>query len=231
MNIYPIPGLTSPESTLTLKIGDLQLNPVKQVVLINNKPIKLTPLEFEVLYMLMNHAGQTLSKDLLVSRVWGYTDDADANLLKYVIYRLRRKIEPDPKHPRYILTVSGEGYVFDDTQQVLQSAVSGAILKSPYSKRRKIVSRIRFLVTIFAGATIVILGIRSQPEQHCVVSSAFAVMNEATGEIIQPAGQPTIRCFDTFAEAANYGSGGALNLPPNASEEEVARALRERTIP
>lgn len=69
MNIYPIPGLTSPESTLTLKISDLQLNPVKQVVLINNKPIKLTPLEFEVLYMLMNHAGQTLSKDLLVSRV------------------------------------------------------------------------------------------------------------------------------------------------------------------
>jgi hypothetical protein len=72
---------------------------------------------------------------------------------------------------------------------------------------------------------------KSQPEQHCVVSGAVTVMNRATGEIVQPAGQPTVRCFATFAEAANYGSGGALNLPPNASEEEVAQALRERPIP
>lgn len=116
-------GIT--ESSAAQKIRDLQLNPVEQIFIVGDKPIKLTPLEYRVLNLLMHHRGQTLSKDLLVSRVWGYTDDADANLLKYVIYRLRRKIEPDPKHPRYILTVSGEGYVFDDTQRVLQSAVSG----------------------------------------------------------------------------------------------------------
>jgi DNA-binding response OmpR family regulator len=75
--------------------------------------IKLTPLEFRVLNLLMLNTGRVLSKTLLVSRVWGYTDGADANLLKHVIYRLRHKIEPDPKHPRYIHSVRGEGYVFD----------------------------------------------------------------------------------------------------------------------
>lgn len=106
-------GATYSEPTTAISVGDLQLNPDEQIVMVGTKRIKLTHLEFRVLNLLMNHAGQTLSKTLLVSRVWEYTDSDDGKLLKYVIHRLRRKIEPDPKHPCYIHSVRGEGYVFD----------------------------------------------------------------------------------------------------------------------
>jgi Na+-translocating ferredoxin:NAD+ oxidoreductase RnfG subunit len=110
--------------------------------------------------------------------------------------------------------------------------VTSAILQSTHSHGIRINARIGILLALIAIIASIMIALRSQPEQHCVVSGAITVVNEATGEIIQqPDAQPTVRCFATFAEAANYGSGGALNLPPNASEEEVAQALRERPIP
>ncbi len=49
---------------------------------------------------------------MLIERVWGFTGNGDNALLKNVVYRLRRKLEPDPSNPRYIHTVSGVGYKF-----------------------------------------------------------------------------------------------------------------------
>ena len=75
-------------------------------------PVPLTNLEFRVLHMLMSHPGQVLPAGLIVERVWGLDGDGDPILVKNVIYRLRRKIEPDPSQPRYVQTAGRQGYLF-----------------------------------------------------------------------------------------------------------------------
>ena len=99
------------EALGSLKVGDLELDPSRREILrTDGAAAKLTNLEFRVLHLLMMHPGQVLEPDVIVDRVWGYTGAADSTLLKNVIYRLRRKVEPDPSHPRYICTVAGIGY-------------------------------------------------------------------------------------------------------------------------
>ena len=96
-----------------LRVGPMQLDGKKrEVVAPSGKAIKLSTLEFRVLHFLMSHYGQVVETDVLVERVWGYTESEGASLVKNVIYRLRQKIEADPSHPRYIRQVSGLGYVF-----------------------------------------------------------------------------------------------------------------------
>jgi len=96
-----------------LRVGAVQLDGKKrEVVAPSGKAIKLSNLEFRVLHFLMSHYGQVVETDVLVERVWGYTESEGASLVKNVIYRLRQKIEPDPGHPRYIRQVSGLGYIF-----------------------------------------------------------------------------------------------------------------------
>jgi DNA-binding response OmpR family regulator len=72
----------------------------------------LSSLEFRVLYALMAQARRTVPIETLLSQVWG-EEEADAVQLKNIVYRLRRKIEPDPRQPRYIHTAPGQGYSFD----------------------------------------------------------------------------------------------------------------------
>jgi two-component system response regulator RegX3 len=97
----------------TVQAGRLCLDPARrQLVTEGGSIVKLTNLEFRVLHLLMSHPGQVLPSDLIVDRVWGYNGGGDQVLLKNVVYRLRRKMEPDPGDPRYLQTVAGEGYVF-----------------------------------------------------------------------------------------------------------------------
>ncbi len=97
----------------SLRAGDLHLDPARRVVTTGNGcTVKLTNLEFRLLHLLMSHPGQVLPSDLIIDRVWGYQAGGDSTLLKNVVYRLRRKIEPDPSQPQYIETVAGEGYAF-----------------------------------------------------------------------------------------------------------------------
>ena len=63
----------------------------------------------------MSHRGRVLDTDFIVDHVWGYAGHDESVLLKNVIYRLRRKIEPDPARPRYVQTVNGAGYSFRPT--------------------------------------------------------------------------------------------------------------------
>jgi DNA-binding response OmpR family regulator len=67
-------------------------------------------LEFRLLYTLMVNRGQVLSPDSIVEHVWGYTGQGDRDLVRGLIRRLRKKIEPIPSEPRYVLTVPGLGY-------------------------------------------------------------------------------------------------------------------------
>ena len=74
---------------------------------------RLTHLEFRLLYTLMTHRGQVLPSEVIVERVWGYSGRGDKELVRGLVSRLRAKVEPEPRSPRYIRTVPGAGYSFD----------------------------------------------------------------------------------------------------------------------
>ena len=101
------------ESLASLKVGDLYLvTNRREVITPAGKRARLTNLEFRLLYLLMSNPDWTLSVDDLIQRVWGHPEYGSGVILKNVIYRLRKKIEPDPSQPRYILTEAGVGYLF-----------------------------------------------------------------------------------------------------------------------
>jgi DNA-binding response OmpR family regulator len=101
--------------------GGDYLFPAESVVLdcdrhelvIGNRTVYLTPKEFEVLRLLIRHAGKVLSIDAILTRVWGPDWIGEPDLVKQYVYRLRQKIESDPGAPRYLHTVRGGGYYFD----------------------------------------------------------------------------------------------------------------------
>jgi two-component system response regulator MtrA len=72
--------------------------------------VPLTRTEFDLLIELVRHAGQVLSRDVLLDRVWGYDYLGDSRLVDVAIQRLRSKIEVDPAAPELIQTVRGAGY-------------------------------------------------------------------------------------------------------------------------
>ena len=72
----------------------------------------LTSKEFDLLYFLYSHKGQVFTKEQLYENVWGYDYFPDAKNLTSFIRKLRKKIEPDPDNPQYIITVWGVGYKF-----------------------------------------------------------------------------------------------------------------------
>jgi DNA-binding response OmpR family regulator len=73
-------------------------------------PVEMTPKEFEVLRHLWDHRSQTVTRDQLLSAVWGYDDSLSTRTVDNFILRLRQKLEPDPAHPKHILTLHGAGY-------------------------------------------------------------------------------------------------------------------------
>jgi two-component system response regulator RegX3 len=80
-----------------LQVGDLRLDPLQRVLNCGGKrATRLTHLEFRLLYLLMSNYGKTLPSSFLVSSVWGVLGDGDHVLLKNLVYRLRKKIEPEP---------------------------------------------------------------------------------------------------------------------------------------
>jgi DNA-binding response OmpR family regulator len=97
----------------TLRLSGLVLDPATRTVQVAKLPARrLTHLEFRLLYTLMIHRGQVLSTESIVERVWGYTGRGDKELVRGLVRRLRAKVEPDRRDPRYILTVPGVGYTF-----------------------------------------------------------------------------------------------------------------------
>ena len=113
-----------------VQAGEFRLDPDRRQVLIpGGSEVKLTNLESRLLYLLMVHPGWVLETNYLVDRVWGHFGEGDGVLLKNVVYRLRKKIEPDPGQPRYILTESTIGYKF-------QASGEGAAPGNPASEKQ-----------------------------------------------------------------------------------------------
>ena len=94
--------------------GEIALNLVTQTVTIGGKVIDMTSKEFELLKMLIENKGQTLTKDRLFNTIWGVDSESEAQTLTVHIKWLREKIEVDPKNPAHIMTVWGKGYRWEE---------------------------------------------------------------------------------------------------------------------
>ena len=86
----------------------------KREVYVEGKPVALRPTEYRLLYHLVQNAGWVMSHETLLSKVWGPEYRDESHYLRLYVTYLRQKIEPDPAHPRYILTERGVGYRFVD---------------------------------------------------------------------------------------------------------------------
>ncbi len=103
------------DRTAPLVIDDrLTVDFQRRDVIVEGKRISLRPTEYRLLYHLVQNAGWIIPHDQLLSRVWGPEYRDEYQLLRLYITYLRKKIEPDPSHPRYIFTERGVGYRFVD---------------------------------------------------------------------------------------------------------------------
>jgi two-component system KDP operon response regulator KdpE len=88
----------------------LSMDLTHRLVRVNGKEISLTPTEYDLLRILVQNAGKVLTHHQLLRQVWGSAYESEAHLLRVNMSNLRRKIEPDPTRPRYIVTEPGVGY-------------------------------------------------------------------------------------------------------------------------
>jgi two-component system alkaline phosphatase synthesis response regulator PhoP len=102
----------------TLQVGRLQMDLDRREVLVDNRPVELTPTEFNLLRILMEQAGYVFTRSALISRGLGADFAGIDRTLDSHIRNLRNKIEPDPHQPIYIQTVYGVGYRLVDEEMV-----------------------------------------------------------------------------------------------------------------
>lgn len=84
----------------------------KTLMLPSRETMRLTSLESRLLFLLMSHPGRLMTAEEITDKVWGYCGEGDSGLLKNLVYRLRKKIEPNPNQPRYLVTDGNQGYRF-----------------------------------------------------------------------------------------------------------------------
>lgn len=92
----------------------LRLNRATRTAYKNNVPLQMTAKEFDLLLLLAENKGQTLSKEVLFNKIWGFDSFSEQQTLTVHIKWLREKIEDNPKAPKHIVTVWGKGYRFED---------------------------------------------------------------------------------------------------------------------
>ena len=92
----------------------LAIDPSRRRISVDGEEIGLTPLEFEILLALARDPGVVLSRDQLMDKVWGYRDYAGGRVVDSHVARIRRKLGEDGNEPRFIRTIHGVGYAFQD---------------------------------------------------------------------------------------------------------------------
>ena len=90
------------------RLGELSVDLVRRIVKIGDNEIKLSPKEYDLLRLFVQHAGKVLTHKFLLGELWG--DNTDAQYLRVYIRQLRQKIEADPERPQFVLTETGIGY-------------------------------------------------------------------------------------------------------------------------
>src|SRR5579862_6427916 len=90
------------------RVGDLSIDLVRRIVKVRDNEVKLSPKEYDLLRLLVQHAGKVLTHKFLLGQLWD--DPPDAQYLRVYVRQLRQKIEADPEQPRILLTETGIGY-------------------------------------------------------------------------------------------------------------------------
>lgn len=90
-------------------VGELQMDLARRLVTVGPREVQLTPTEYELLHLLVSHAGKVLTHHQLLRAIWGAGHE-EIHILRVNISNLRRKVEPEPTRPRYIVTEPGVGY-------------------------------------------------------------------------------------------------------------------------
>jgi two-component system KDP operon response regulator KdpE len=114
----------APPEDAPIEIGEIKLMPARRSVTRRGQPIHLTRKEFDILHCLMSRAGRVITYARLLTAVWGGDCREEVEYLRTFVRQLRKKIEDDPAHPRYLLTDIYVGYRFADAQ-MLQDAQAG----------------------------------------------------------------------------------------------------------
>ena len=96
-----------------IAVGDVSLDPGRHEVVIRGTSVTLPLKEFELLELLLEHAGRVLTRETLIDRIWGLDYVGDTKTLDVHVKRLRAKVEQDPSNPSRIVTIRGLGYKYD----------------------------------------------------------------------------------------------------------------------
>jgi DNA-binding response OmpR family regulator len=107
--------MRAPADEGPLDRGDLTVDLSHRRVTVDGEDVALTPLEFEILFALARDPGVVLSREQLMDNVWGYRDYAGGRVVDSHVARIRRKLNEDGNEPRFIRTVHGVGYAFQET--------------------------------------------------------------------------------------------------------------------
>lgn len=107
------------EQPVTYADEYLTIDLASHQVMVEGQPVRLTPIEYRLLSVLLRHAGQILTNRQLLEQVWGWEYINDADYPRVYIWHLRRKLEPNPSQPRYFLTEPGIGYRFQPARTEL----------------------------------------------------------------------------------------------------------------
>jgi len=99
-----------PRTEPVIEIGEIIVDLEKRAVHVHGEPVHLTPHEFDLLRVLAVNEGKLLTHTAILREVWGAAYQRESSYLHVYVSQLRRKIEPDPARPRYILTATGIGY-------------------------------------------------------------------------------------------------------------------------
>ncbi|MBN9615315.1 MAG: response regulator transcription factor [Acidobacteriales bacterium] len=100
-----------------LDIGDFSVNLLTRQVMIRDVEVRLTPREYELLVFFLRNADRVLTHSFVIKSVWGAHTTHQPEYLRVVVAALRKKIEPDPNHPRYLLTDPWVGYRFTPVEE------------------------------------------------------------------------------------------------------------------
>jgi len=101
---------SAPSGEPVLEVGRLVLDLDKHLLTVGGEPVALTPNEYDLLRLFMRNEGKLLTHPAILRQVWGPAYGDESNYLHVYVSHLRRKIEPDPTRPRYLLTEPGVGY-------------------------------------------------------------------------------------------------------------------------
>jgi two-component system KDP operon response regulator KdpE len=101
----------------TVTVPDFSVDLAAKRVVAGGAPVRLTPTEWQLLEVLVRHRGRLVTGRQLLREVWGPAYGSETHYLRVYVAQLRRKLEPDPAHPRYLLTETGMGYRFVTPQE------------------------------------------------------------------------------------------------------------------